>query len=367
MRILVTGSKGFIGSNLVVRLRELQHECMEFGRGDALDRLDVLVSGADAVIHLAGENRPNDPEQFRRVNVALTERLCASIVQSGRKIPFIFASSAQALRDNPYGQSKRAAEALIELFVKKSGNRASIYRLPGVFGKWSRPNYNSVVATFCYNIANDLPISISDPSATLPLVYVDDVISCFLDELNSVQEGLSWPSVSPEYAVTLGELAEQVMAFRNSRLNLLTERVGEGFVRALYSTYVSFLSSSQFVYDLPFYRDQRGVFVEMLRTKDSGQFSYFTAHPGMTRGGHYHHSKTEKFLVLKGEAEFRFRNILTNERHHVCTSGVRPQVVETIPGWVHTVTNVGGDDMIVMLWVNETFDRDKPDTIQCEV
>tara|TARA_R110000850_G_scaffold125586_3_gene244029 strand:- start:152 stop:1255 length:1104 start_codon:yes stop_codon:yes gene_type:complete len=367
MRILVTGSKGFIGRNLVVRLRELEHQCLEFGRGDSLDGLDRLVAGADAVIHLAGENRPQDPVQFECVNVALTERVCAAIARSGRKLPLIFASTTQAVKDNPYGRSKRAAEAAIERFVSETGNKASIYRLPGVFGKWSRPNYNSVVATFCSNIANDLSISISDPSMDLPLVYVDDVISCFFDELSRMQEGLNWPSVEPEYVVTLGELAELVMAFRNSRNNLVTERVGEGFVRALYSTYVSFLPSGQFIYDLSFYADQRGVFVEMLKTKDSGQFSYFTAHPGVTRGGHYHHSKTEKFLVLKGEAVFRFRNILTNERHRIRTSGARPQVVETIPGWAHDITNVGAEDMIVMLWVNEIFDRNKPDTISSEV
>lgn len=367
MRILVTGSKGFIGRNLVVRLRELQHECAEFGRGSHVDELDSLLAGTDAVIHLAGENRPQDSAQFEAVNVGLTERLCDALGRSGRRIPLILASSTQAVQDNPYGRSKRAAELVVERFVNETGGAAKIYRLPGVFGKWGRPNYNSVVATFCFNVANDLPVSISDPSRALPLVYVDDVISSFIEELETIRDGLTWPVVQPEYVVTLGDLAEQIVAFRQSRNTLVTERVGEGFMRALYATYVSFLPVSQFVYDLPFYADKRGVFVEMLKTKDSGQFSFFTAHPGVTRGEHYHHSKTEKFLVLKGEAEFGFRNILTNERHRLRTSGERPQVVETIPGWAHDITNVGREDMIVMLWVNEIFDRDKPDTIYCEV
>lgn len=367
MRILVTGSKGFIGRNIVVRLHELQHTCLEFGRGNTFSDLDVLFADADAVIHLAGENRPEDPSQFEVVNVGLTEQLCAALARSGRKLPLIFASSTQAAQNNPYGRSKRAAEHVIERFSRQTGNQVSIYRLPGVFGKWSRPNYNSVVATFCANIANDRPITISDPSKALSLVYIDDVVSCFLAELSNMEEGLNWPTVKPEYVVTIGDLAEQITAFGNSRNTLVTDRVGESFLRALYSTYVSFIPSDQFVYDLPFYIDERGIFVEMLKTIDSGQFSYFTAHPGVTRGEHYHHSKTEKFLVLKGEAEFRFRNIVTNERVQGRTSGKRPQVVETIPGWTHDITNIGTEEMIVMLWVNEIFNRKRPDTIPCKV
>jgi UDP-2-acetamido-2,6-beta-L-arabino-hexul-4-ose reductase len=242
-----------------------------------------------------------------------------------------------------------------------------IYRLPNVFGKWCRPNYNSVVATFCHNIAHDLPIQINDPSAQLHLVYVDDVVSEFLRALESMSNGVRWGDVAPKYSTTLGELAAQIEAFKNCRSTLMSERVGTGLVRALYATYVSYFPPSKFAYDLPRHGDERGVFVEMLKTHDCGQFSYFTAHPGVTRGSHYHHSKTEKFLVISGFARFDFRHIVTNETYEVFTSGDSPQVVETVPGWSHNITNVGQNEMVVMLWASENFDSDRNDTIRCKV
>lgn len=368
MRVLVTGSRGFVGKNLVVRLGELSgYEVARFDRGDDVATLPALVANVDAVVHLAGENRPKDVSEFAKNNAQLTEVLCDAIASSGRKIPLILASSIQADMDNPYGQSKRAAETAVEQLAANTGNPAVIYRLPGVFGKWCKPNYNSVVATFCHNIANGLQIQINDPSTRLRQVYIDDLVNEFLDALGSMQDGIRWGQVTPEYSLTLGDLAEQLEAFKNCRTNLVSERVGTGLVRALYSTYVSYLPTASFVYDLPKYGDERGVFVEMLKTQDSGQFSFFTAHPGVTRGGHYHHSKTEKFLVIKGSARFGFRNVLTDETHEVFTSGDAPQVVETVPGWTHDITNVGQDEMIVMLWANEIFDRARPDTIACKV
>lgn len=367
MRVLVTGSRGFVGKNLVVRLGELSgYEVIRFDRGDDVATLPAIVANADAVVHLAGENRPKDVSEFAKNNAHLTEALCDAIAAGGRKIPLILASSVQADLDNPYGQSKRAAEMAVERLAG-NGNPAVIYRLPGVFGKWCKPNYNSVVATFCHNIANGLPIQINDPNTRLRQVYIDDVINEFLAALDVMQDGLRWGEIAPEYSLTLGELAAQIEAFKNSRGNLVSERVGVGLVRALYSTYVSYLPPASFVYDLPKYGDERGVFVEMLKTQDSGQFSFFTAHPGVTRGGHYHHTKTEKFLVIKGSARFGFRNVLTDETHEVFTSGDAPQVVETVPGWTHDITNVGQDEMIVMLWANEMFDRARPDTIACKV
>jgi len=201
----------------------------------------------------------------------------------------------------------------------------------------------------------------------LRLVYVDDVVSEFLLALGSVADGVRWGEGAPEYTITLGELAAQIEAFRMSRTTLVSERVGNGFLRALYATYVSYLPPSSFVYDLPRHGDERGVFVEMLKTRDSGQFSYFTAHPGVTRGGHYHHSKTEKFLVIKGSARFCFRHVVTNETCQLLTSGDHPQVVETVPGWAHDITNIGEDEMMVMLWANEIFDQNRPDTIAMKV
>jgi len=371
-RILVTGANGFIGKNLVVRLKELANITVStFVRGDDAALLSQLVSKADAVVHLAGENRPADETAFAQVNSGLTSDLCAAIEQAfrstGRHVPLVLASSTQAECDNPYGQSKLAAEAAVQALGKETGNPCVIFRLPGVFGKWCKPNYNSVVATFCHNIARDLPIQINDPTARLRLVYVDDVVTALLAVLETPEPGCIQAQVEPEYTTTLGELANQIRAFGGCRSTLMTERVGTGFTRALYATYVSYLPNEKFSYQVTQHADPRGVFVELLKTPDSGQFSYFTAHPGITRGGHYHHSKTEKFLVIKGEALFRFRHLLTNELVELLTSGSTPQVVDTIPGWTHDITNVGNDEMVVMLWANENFDREKPDTVASKV
>jgi UDP-2-acetamido-2,6-beta-L-arabino-hexul-4-ose reductase len=368
VKVLVTGANGFIGKNLVLRLRELPgHEVLTFVRdqGDSV-LLEALVK-ADAVVHLAGENRPADVQAFAEVNAGLTERLCQGIKALGKTMPVLLASSAQAVLDNLYGRSKLAAEQAVQLLASEHGNPVVIYRLPGVFGKWCKPNYNSVVATFCHNKAHDLPVQINDTSARVRLVYVDDVVNAMLAQLVSGWTGLVRSAVSPEYSITLGELSEQIDAFKNCRTTLVSERVGTGLTRALYATYVSYLPTERFVYDMPVHCDARGVFVEMLKTPDAGQLSFFTAYPGITRGGHYHHTKTEKFLVIKGHARFGFRHMLTNEVHHIETHGDKPQVVETVPGWTHDITNIGTDEMVVMLWANEIFDPAKPDTITSKV
>lgn len=371
-RILVTGANGFIGKNLLVRLSELPGVTVStLMRGDFAANLPTLVANADFVIHLAGENRPADEADFAKVNTGLTSALCAAIQQefaaTGRQVPLVFTSSTQAENDNPYGRSKLAAEKALQKLAQDTGNPCVVFRLPGVFGKWCKPNYNSVVATFCHNLAGGLPIQINDPAATLRLVYVDDVVEALLTALDAPTQGYTHAAVTPEYTITLGQLASQIKAFGECRTNLFSERVGIGLVRALYATYVSYLHSDKFLYTLPQHTDSRGVFVEMLKTPDSGQFSYFTAHPGVTRGGHYHHTKTEKFLVIKGQALFRFRHLLNDELVELRTSGSIPQVVDTIPGWAHDVTNVGNEELVVMLWANENFDRQKPDTIVSKV
>jgi UDP-2-acetamido-2,6-beta-L-arabino-hexul-4-ose reductase len=316
--ILVTGANGFIGKNLVVRLNELINITVStFVRGDDVARFPQLVAQADAVIHLAGENRPNDESAFSKVNTGLTLALCDAIKQeyasTGRHVPLVFASSTQAEYDNAYGRSKLAAEQAINILAQATSNPCIVFRLPGVFGKWCKPDYNSVVATFCHNLARDLPIQIISPDAFVTLVYVDDVINAILMALETPSPGYTQIAVEPEYRITLDELALQIRAFAKCRTTLMSERVGSGLVRALNATYVSYLPNEKFSYEVEQHTDLRGVFVEMLKTSDSGQFSYFTAHPGVTRGGHYHHTKTEKFLVIKGEALFRFRHLLTNE------------------------------------------------------
>lgn len=370
--VLVTGANGFIGKNLRVRLGELPgFQVLVFVRGDDVGQLPGLLAQADAVIHLAGENRPQDESAFALVNTGLTVALCdaiaAQVSKHGRTVPLLLASSTQAERDNPYGRSKLAAEQAVQALAQATGNPVTVFRLPGVFGKWCKPSYNSVVATFCHNLARGLPIQINDPSASLKLVYVDDVVSALVAALESPTMGWSRAVVQPEYAVSLGELAAQIRAFDDCRTTLQTDRVGTGLVRALYATYVSYLPTERFAYEVPQYADPRGVFVEMLKTPDCGQFSYFTAHPGITRGGHYHHTKTEKFLVIKGEALFRFRHVLSHELVELHTSGTKPQVVDTIPGWAHDITNVGTDEMVVILWANENFDRQRPDTVPSKV
>lgn len=368
MKVLVTGAQGFIGKNLVLRLRErADTEVLTFVRGDSEEALTVALSQADAVIHLAGENRPLSPDAFERVNAGLTQRICDVLRGLGKSVPLILASSAQAELDNPYGRSKSMAEEAVTKLANDNASPVAIYRLPGVFGKWCKPNYNSVVATFCHNKACDLPVQIHDPNARIRLVYVDDVIAAFIALLEKPWFGLVRPVVTPEYSITLGELSEQIDAFKNCRGSLMVERVGTGITRALYATYVSYLPKAKFAYEVPAHGDDRGVFVEMLKTPDAGQFSFFTAHPGITRGGHYHHTKTEKFLVIKGKARFGFRHMLTNEVHHLEVDGARPQIVETVPGWTHDITNVGEEEMVVMLWANEVFDRSKPDTITSKV
>lgn len=368
MKVLVTGANGFIGKNVVLRLREQAGtEVLTFARGDPAATLQAALLQADAIIHLAGENRPASPDAFELVNAGLTRQICEGLRAAGRTTPLMLASSAQAAQDNPYGRSKLAAEKAVEQLAADHGNPVAIYRLPGVFGKWCKPNYNSVVATFCHNKAHDLPVQINDSSARVRLVYVDDVVNAFWSLLASPWKGGVRPEVSPEYSITLGELSDQIDAFKNCRSTLVSERVGTGLTRALYATYVSYLPKEKFAYEVPAYGDARGVFVEMLKTPDAGQFSFFTAHPGITRGGHYHHTKTEKFLVVKGKARFGFRHMLTDEVYHLETEGAKPQIVETVPGWAHDITNVGDDEMLVILWANEIFDRANPDTIASKV
>ena len=371
--ILITGANGFVGKNLQLHLSErkdVQVRC--FTRANTVDELPALLNGADFVFHLAGVNRPQDPAAFVVGNAGLTQALCTALAQvattTGRKVPVVFASSIQAAQDNAYGQSKRAAEDALFALQHEYGVPVHVFRLPNVFGKWARPNYNSAVATFCHNTARGLPITVNDPAASLTLVYVDDVVQRFihlLDGADAALDAAGFATVAPQYSTTVGALAAQIQAFKESRNNLVTERVGTGLVRALYSTYVSYLPVEEFAYTVPQHGDARGVFVEMLKTPDCGQFSYFTAHPGITRGGHYHHSKTEKFLVIKGCARFKFRHMHTGETHTLDTSGEQAQVVETVPGWTHDITNIGSDKLVVMLWANEIFDRERPDTFAC--
>ena len=368
MRILITGAEGFIGKNLQLRLSGKEGiDVVTYARSNSFDELPELLANTDFIFHLAGINRPYNPKEFTVGNVDLTTKIVEEMINIGCKAPIIYTSSIQAVLDNPYGESKRQAENVLLKLGEEYKVPVSIFRLPNVFGKWARPNYNSVIATFCYNIVNNLTIKIDDPNSILNLVYIDDVISHFLKLVDGSLSIKVYDNVSPNYQITLGDLVKQLYRFHDSRRTLTTEPVGKGLIRALYSTYLSYLPKEHFVYEVPKYSDPRGEFVEILKTPTAGQFSFFTAYPGTTRGGHYHHTKTEKFLVIKGKARFRFRHMLTGQFYELVTTGSKPEIVETVPGWTHDISNIGDDEMVVMLWANEIFDRDKPDTYACSL
>lgn len=368
MHIVVTGADGFIGKNLRVRLREAgQSDVVAITRQSTDQEIQTALAGADLVYHLAGVNRPHDPTEFSTGNAGLTAMLCDALTKAGRNARLVISSSTQAAVDNPYGLSKRQAEAHARAYGSTTGATVCVFRLTNVFGKWARPNYNSAVATFCHNRARGLPIHVNDSAAPLRLVYVDDVVDAFLRVLDGPIASAEFEEAGPVYETTVANVVEIIESFRESRHSLTTPRVGAGLTRALYSTYLSYLEPSAFDYRVPVYADPRGEFVEMLKTPDCGQFSYFTARPGVTRGEHYHHTKTEKFLVIKGTAHFGFRHILSGETHELIARGGEARIVETVPGWTHNITNVGEEELIVMLWANEVFDRTRPDTLAMKV
>jgi UDP-2-acetamido-2,6-beta-L-arabino-hexul-4-ose reductase len=366
-RVAVTGADGFIARNVALLLAERGDTVIRITRSTTGEGLRAALAGADVVLHLAGVNRPKDSAEFDEGNTGFTTLLCDELRALDRPMPVVYASSSQAVQDNPYGRSKRAAELALERFARESGAPVAILRLWNVFGKFARPNYNSVVATFCHNIARGLPIVVSDPAAPVRLVHVDDVAAALLRLVDSGVAEVGLVDVGPVHGTTVGDLAATIRGFAESRRTLMPGAVGAGFLRALYSTYVSYLPTDGFSYALTRHEDPRGAFAEMLRTPDAGQFSFFTAHPGVTRGGHYHHTKTEKFLVVRGRARFGFRHVVTDERFALEVHGGESRVVETVPGWAHDVTNIGDEEMIVMLWANETFDPQRPDTIAAGV
>jgi UDP-2-acetamido-2,6-beta-L-arabino-hexul-4-ose reductase len=363
-KVVVTGAGGFIGKNLCVRMGELAAlEVRPIGSTASSQELGAALADADVAVHLAGVNRPQDPAEHMSGNHGSVLNLVAAIQETGRKVPVILTSSTRAEDDSAYGRSKKAAETTLIEFANRIANPATILRLANVFGKWCRPNYNSVVATFCHNIARDIPITVHDAAAPLSLVYIDDVVAAIVDVVLTRPDYTGYREVSPVFKTSVGEVAKLIQGFRSDRREGLIDSVGAGMIRALYATYVSYLPPAEFCYPLVAHADPRGLFAEVLKTRSSGQFSYFTAIPGVTRGGHYHHSKTEKFLIVSGQALFRFRNILTGEMHELRTSGRSPVIVETIPGWAHDVTNVGEDTLVSLLWANEVFDHERPDTV----
>ena len=365
MRILITGANGFIAKNLIAHLN-INHDfkLLTFNHENNEKELIDKLANADWVFHLAGVNRPKSESEYLTGNTNFTQRICKAIKSLNKKIPIVFTSSTQATLKNKYGISKKLAEKSLLKLKNDLGNPVFIYRLPNVFGKWSRPNYNSVVSTFCNNIANNLPIKINDPNTKLTLVYIDDVIKNFLKllKIKKVRKDKEYFEIKPNYVITVGQLADLLLQFKSSRQTYYINSVGFGLKHHLYSTYLSYLPPNDFSYPIKEHCDSRGTFVEFVKTKNTGQVSFFSAKPGITRGGHYHHSKTEKFLVIKGKARFRFKHLVTNEYKELFCSDANYTIVETIPGWVHDVTNVGENELVCILWANEIFDKQNPDT-----
>lgn len=370
MNILITGYKGFIGKNLIADLKKYEkYSLFKYDINNTIEELVQYVKQSDFIIHLAGVNRPKDDSDFFYGNKGLTEEIVQIMKDNNKNIPLLITSSIQAEKDNAYGLSKKAAEEAVFNWAKETNNKAYVFRLPNVFGKWSRPNYNSVVATFMNNIANNLPIQINDENYNLNLVYIDDIINEFKlaieNKAHINEHGYAYVPVT--YNITLGKLVDSIYSFKKSRENLSIADMSDELIKKLYSTYLSYLPINDFCYPLKMNVDNRGSFTEFIRTKDRGQVSINISKSGIIKGNHWHHTKNEKFLVVNGEGVLRFRNINNDEIIEYKVSGDKLEVVDVPTGYTHNIENTGDTDMITVMWANECFDSSNPDTYFEEV
>lgn len=369
MKILVTGAKGFIGKNLIAELKNKNYnDIYECDVTTTEEELNSYTRDCEFVFHLAGVNRPKDEDEFMKGNFGFTSTLLEKLKSNNNKAPILITSSIQAELDNPYGKSKKAGEDLMFEYEQETGAKAIVYRLPNVFGKWCRPNYNSAVATFCNNIANDLPITVNDPNVVMNLVYIDDVVEEFISALegNSNKEG-KFCKIKTVHTIKLGEIVDLIYSFKKSREDLSVTNMDDAFSKKLYSTYLSYLPKDKFAYDLNMHIDNRGSFTEFLRTKGQGQVSVNISKPGITKGNHWHHTKNEKFLVVSGQGLIKFRKYDSDEVIEYKVSGDKLQVVDIPVGYTHSIENVGNSDMVTVMWANEPFNPDVPDTYFMEV
>lgn len=386
MNILITGAEGFIGKNLVAALRNIRDgkDCtanigsdltiFEYDKDTDAQLLDEYCREADFVFHLAGVNRPENQEEFMEGNFGFTSVLLGTLKKHENTCPVMVSSSIQAELDNLYGKSKKAGENLVFSYGKETGADILVYRFPNVFGKWCRPNYNSAVATFCHNIAQGLPIKVNDPNVEMNLVYIDDVVENLLNHLRRGGEAVEkqlknnkFYEVSPVHKVRLERIADLIYSFKNSREERSVPDMSDAFTKKLYSTYLSYLSKDEFSYDLKMNIDERGSFTEFIRTPDRGQVSVNVSKPGIVKGNHWHHTKNEKFLVVSGRGVIRFRKIDSDEVLEYFVSGEKMEVVDIPVGYTHNIENLGDTDMVTIMWANEPFDSDKPDTYFLEV
>ena len=369
MKILVTGSKGFIGKNLITELKNRGYKnIFEFHRDTDKSLLEKYTKECEFVFHLAGVNRPKNEKEFMEGNFGFTSELLEFLKKYNNKSPILFTSSIQAERDNPYGRSKKAGEELVFNYSEETGVKVFVYRLPNVFGKWCRPNYNSAIATFCHNIARDLPITVNDPNVIMNLVYIDDVVEEFIKALEGKENRVGkFCEIPIVHKITLGEIVDLIYSFKRSREKLSIPNMSDEFTKKLYSTYLSYLPEDKFSYELKMNVDVRGSFTEFIRTLDRGQISVNISKPGITKGNHWHHTKNEKFLVVKGKGVIRFRKIDSDEIIEYYVSGDKLEVVDIPPGYTHNIENLGDTDMVTIMWANEPFDPENPDTYYLEV
>lgn len=369
MNILITGSNGFVAKNLISELKNQGIEnLLLVDRSTTDSDLQEYVTQSDYVFHLAGVNRPENDSEFVSGNVDFTQKLVSLLEQTNRNIPLVISSSTQASHNNPYGNSKNRGEQLVKDYAEKTGSRVLIYRFPNIFGKWSRPNYNSAIATFCYNISRDIPITVNNRETLLELVYIDDVVKELingLSEKESRHEGYCF--VPTTYKQTLGNIVDKLENFKESRKSLVVPNMGDDFTRKLYSTYLSFLAEDNFSYMLKMNEDNRGSFTEFLRTTNAGQVSINVSKPDIVKGNHWHHTKNEKFLVVSGQGVIRFRKPNEDEVIEYFVSGERLEVVDIPVGYTHNIENLGQHDMVTVMWVNEPFNPNEPDTYFLEV
>jgi len=361
--VVVTGGRGFIGRNLMVALgRRDDVEAVAFDVNDPAEALWAALAGADVVYHLAGVNRPKDAAEFQTGNAGFTEELCRRMDEAGARPAVVFASSIQAELDNPYGASKLAAEGVLAAWSRAGGGPVAVFRLPNVFGKWGRPSYNSVVVTFCHNVAHGLPVRVDDPDAAMKLVHVDDVVTAFLQVLEEPPRGVERHTVTPVTEITVGELTARVRAFRAAQHSPNLPDLSGQFARALFSTYLSYLEPEDLAFDMDVRADERGDLAELVREPHAGQIFVSRTHPGVTRGNHYHDTKVERFMVIAGEGLVRLRPLGDGDVHEYRVSGAAPQAVIIPPGTVHSIENMGPMEMVTLFWAGEVFDPHRPDT-----
>ena len=369
-KVLVTGAKGFIGKNLVLELKNRKtFEIFECDVDTTEEQLAQFAKECEFVFHLAGVNRPQRTEEFMEGNYGFTTKLLEILQKNGNRSPILMSSSIQAKLDNDYGKSKKAGEDYILDYGSNNSIATYVFRLPNVYGKWCRPNYNSAIATFCNNIARGLEIKVNDRSTLLTVVYIDDVVNAFIDATDGIvaRDDDGYCKVSIEDKITLGEIVDTLYSFKDSRKTLSVANMNRGVIKKLYSTYLSYLPEDEFAYDLRMNADARGSFTEFLRTDGQGQVSINISKPHIVKGNHWHHTKNEKFLVVKGTGVIRFRKIGTDKVIEYPVSGDKLQVVDIPCGYTHNIENVGDDDMVTVMWANEPFDKDRPDTFYEEV